>query len=66
MRDLPSQAAVEAVVKSILGLGRSLGIGCVGEGVETHQRREYLQKHLRVEMQAFLYSQPVPARSLAS
>jgi diguanylate cyclase (GGDEF)-like protein/PAS domain S-box-containing protein len=61
MRDVVSQPAAEAVVRSILSLARSLGIACVGEGVETHQQLEYLQKQLCSEIQGFLYSPALPA-----
>jgi diguanylate cyclase (GGDEF)-like protein/PAS domain S-box-containing protein len=61
VRDIDTQPAAEAVVKSILGLGRSLGIACVAEGVETRQQRDYFKKQACREMQGFLFSRPVPA-----
>ena len=60
MRDVASDPAAEAVVKSILDLGNNLGLDCVAEGVETHQQLEYLQKQVCAEMQGFLYSPAVP------
>jgi predicted signal transduction protein with EAL and GGDEF domain len=51
-----SQPAAEAVVRGILSLARNLGISCVGEGVETHQQLEYLQRQLCAEIQGYLYS----------
>jgi diguanylate cyclase (GGDEF)-like protein/PAS domain S-box-containing protein len=56
MRDVLSQPAAEAVVRGILSLARNLGISCVGEGVETHQQLEYLQRQLCAEIQGYLYS----------
>lgn len=61
MRDIESQPAAKAVVMSIMGLARNLGLSCIGEGVETHQQLEYLQKHMCPEIQGFLYSPAVPA-----
>ncbi len=61
VRDIDTQPAAETVVKSILGLGRSLGIACVAEGVETRQQRDYFKKQSCQEMQGFLFSRPVPA-----
>jgi diguanylate cyclase (GGDEF)-like protein/PAS domain S-box-containing protein len=61
MRDVVSQPAAEAVVRSILSLARSLGIACVGEGVETHQQLEYLQRQGCPEIQGYLYSPALPA-----
>ena len=42
MRDIPTEPAAEAVVKSILSLGRNLGLDCIAEGVETRQQLDYL------------------------
>jgi diguanylate cyclase (GGDEF)-like protein/PAS domain S-box-containing protein len=61
VRDIDTEPAAEAVVKSILGLGRNLGIACLAEGVETRQQRDYFKKHACLEMQGFLFSRPIPA-----
>jgi diguanylate cyclase (GGDEF)-like protein/PAS domain S-box-containing protein len=60
MRDIPSEPAAEAIVKSILSLGRNLGLDCIAEGVETRQQLDYLQKQMCTEMQGFLYSPALP------
>ncbi|HKO17763.1 MAG TPA: EAL domain-containing protein, partial [Acidobacteriaceae bacterium] len=65
MRDIVSQPAAEAVVRSIMSLARNLGLTCVGEGVETRQQLEYLQKHMCPEVQGFLYSPALPAADCA-
>ncbi len=59
IRDVTTQSAAEAVVKSILSLGRNLGIACTAEGVEKPQQRDYLQKQMCPEMQGFLFSRPL-------
>jgi EAL domain-containing protein (putative c-di-GMP-specific phosphodiesterase class I) len=56
IRDIASDPAAEAVVRSILNLGANLGLGCVAEGVETSQQFDYLQGQMCAEMQGFLYS----------
>ncbi|MGB6720488.1 MAG: EAL domain-containing protein [Terracidiphilus sp.] len=56
MRDIESEPAAEAVVRSILNLGSNLGLDCIAEGVETRQQLDYLQKLMCTEMQGFLYS----------
>ncbi len=66
VRDLPAQPAAEAVVKSILGLARNLGISCIAEGVETRSQREYLKKSMCAEIQGFLFSQPLPAAEFSA
>ena len=61
IRDVTSQPAAEAVVRSILNLGRNLGVACIAEGVETRQQRDYLYKQMCPEMQGFLFSRPLAA-----
>jgi diguanylate cyclase (GGDEF)-like protein/PAS domain S-box-containing protein len=61
IRDIPSQPSAEAVVKSILALGRNLRIACIAEGVETAQQRECLERLGCEEMQGFLLGLPVTA-----
>jgi len=65
MRDIPSEPAAEAVVKSILSLGRNLGLDCVAEGVETRQQLDYLQKQKCTEMQDSYSAQRCRVRSAA-
>ena len=66
LRDIASQPAAEAVVKTILTLGRNLGLSCVAEGVENRQQLDYLQKQHCGEIQGFLYSPAVAAADCAS
>jgi len=61
MRDVISQPAAEAVVRSIMGLAHNLGLECIGDGVETEQQLHYLQAQMCSEIQGFLYSPAVPA-----
>jgi diguanylate cyclase (GGDEF)-like protein/PAS domain S-box-containing protein len=61
VKDLFSQPAAEEVVKTILALGRNLGIACIAEGVETREQQEYFKKQNCDEMQGFYFSRPVPA-----
>src|SRR6202042_3256500 len=62
LRDISSDPAAEAVVRSILNLGTNLGLSCVAEGVETRQQLQYLQKQMCAEMQGFLYSPALPGK----
>jgi diguanylate cyclase (GGDEF)-like protein/PAS domain S-box-containing protein len=59
IRDIPSQPTAEAVVRSILALGNNLGIACIGEGVETTQQRECLERLNCSELQGFLFGIPM-------
>ncbi len=65
LRDIDLNSSSEAVVRSILNLGRSLGLSCIAEGVETHEQLSYLQTQKCAEMQGFLYSKAVPAGECA-
>lgn len=61
VRDIGTQPAAAAIVKSILGLGLNLGMECTAEGVETSHQSHFLRKQACTEMQGFLFSRPVPA-----
>lgn len=65
LREINSQLSANAVVKSILDLGRNLGVHCVAEGVETPSQLKFLQNHRCAEMQGFLYSQALPPADCA-
>jgi EAL domain-containing protein (putative c-di-GMP-specific phosphodiesterase class I) len=66
MRDIESDPAAEAVVRSILNLGMNLGLKCIAEGVETVQQLEFLQRHHCSEIQGYIFSPAVPANECAS
>lgn len=61
MREVLSHPSASAVVRSIIGLGRNLGLGCIAEGVETDEQLQYLHHQMCGEMQGFLFSPAVPA-----
>jgi EAL domain-containing protein (putative c-di-GMP-specific phosphodiesterase class I) len=62
MRDIPLLAPAEAVVTSIIGLARNLGMATIAEGVETTQQLDYLDLKQCDEIQGFIYSPPLPAQ----
>ncbi|WP_342751692.1 EAL domain-containing protein [Bosea psychrotolerans] len=57
------QAAV--IVRAVLGLGRSLGIGVVAEGVETAGQVRFLVGENCEELQGYLFGKPQPIESFA-
>jgi EAL domain-containing protein (putative c-di-GMP-specific phosphodiesterase class I) len=60
LRDIASEPTAEAVVRSIINLGRDLGLDCVAEGVETSEQLNYFRQQNCEEVQGFLYSPAVP------
>jgi diguanylate cyclase (GGDEF)-like protein/PAS domain S-box-containing protein len=61
VRDIGSQKTADAMLKGVLGLGKTLEVACIAEGVETRKQYDYL-KHLGcAEMQGFYYSRPLAA-----
>jgi diguanylate cyclase (GGDEF)-like protein len=52
-----------AIVKAVIGLGRSLGIATTAEGVETEAQLDIVREHGCTEVQGFLFSVPLPARA---
>jgi EAL domain-containing protein (putative c-di-GMP-specific phosphodiesterase class I) len=54
-----------AIIKAVIGLGRSLNQRVVAEGVETEQQVALLRRYLCVEGQGFYFSRPVVASQFA-
>jgi len=65
IRDLHDDPDDAAIVRALIGLGRSLGIKIVAEGVETPQQAAYLRKHGCDFAQGYLFGIPVPASAVS-
>ncbi len=50
----------EVIIRAMLGLGRSLDIPVLAEGVETEEQLEFLRSELCDEMQGYLLAAPAP------
>jgi EAL domain-containing protein (putative c-di-GMP-specific phosphodiesterase class I) len=59
--DVPGDANDAAIVRTIIAMGRSLGLQVVAEGVETEEQAAFLRAEGCTLGQGFLYSAPVPA-----
>ena len=57
-------ANATAVVRAVIGLGASLGISTLAEGVETQEQSEWLTSEGCEELQGFWFSRPLPASEL--
>jgi diguanylate cyclase len=53
------------MVSAVVGLGRSLGLRVVAEGVETPDQLAFLEAHQCDEAQGYYFSRPVPAQQSA-
>lgn len=62
IRKIGSQCASEdtAIVRSIIAMGRNLGLDVIAEGVETSAQAEFLKAEGCPELQGYLFSKPVP------
>ena len=65
IRTLHERAESAKVVNAIVGLGKSLGVSTIAEGVETERDADLLREIGCPVAQGFLYSKPVPAIGLA-
>ncbi|MDB5472695.1 MAG: bifunctional diguanylate cyclase/phosphodiesterase [Caulobacter sp.] len=54
------------IVRAVLGLGRSLNIPVVAEGVETEEQREFLRGEDCAELQGYAIGRPAPAETLGA
>ena len=64
MRDAPRSADALAIVRAIIGLGQSLGIRTLAEGIETEEQLAVVRAEGCCEMQGFLFSAARPAAEI--
>ena len=64
VRDLVDRKDSMAIVRAILGLGRSLDMVTTAEGVETQEQLARLREEGCNEVQGYLFSQPRPASDI--
>jgi EAL domain-containing protein (putative c-di-GMP-specific phosphodiesterase class I) len=64
VRDLLTNRESMSIVRSVIGLGQSLGIRTIAEGVETPEQLERLRADGCAEGQGYLFSRPRPASEI--
>ncbi|CAO3411361.1 bifunctional diguanylate cyclase/phosphodiesterase [Azospirillum largimobile] len=64
IHDLSTGASDASVPRAIVGLGRSLGLSVIAEGVETQEQLQLLRDLACESYQGFLFSRPVPAEDV--
>lgn len=58
--DLPDDSSSETIVRTVIALGRSLGMTVIAEGVENDDQRAFLAAHGCTQFQGYLFSKPLP------
>jgi EAL domain-containing protein (putative c-di-GMP-specific phosphodiesterase class I) len=64
VRRLPGDAAAAAIVRTVLALGRSLGMPVLAEGIETQAQWQFLAHEGCDKGQGYLFAKPVPLARL--
>jgi diguanylate cyclase (GGDEF)-like protein/PAS domain S-box-containing protein len=64
VQDIGTPKGGEAIVGAVIGLGASLGIATVAEGIETSDQHDFLVQRGCHFAQGFLYSEAVPAQEV--
>ena len=65
VKDLPTNAADQAMVQAITAMAKGLGLSVVAEGVETLEQMTYLRRYHCLAMQGYLLGKALPAESAA-
>ncbi|MGQ7864021.1 putative bifunctional diguanylate cyclase/phosphodiesterase [Pseudomonas sp. 32A] len=61
IRELNINQGDAAVVKAVIYLGKSFGLGVIAEGVETEAQLDFLTANECFEAQGYLFGKPVPS-----
>lgn len=62
INEVGNDELAQSISEAIIGLGRTMKLQVVGEGVESLQSMNYLRNHGCDQVQGFLFSEPLPAR----
>jgi diguanylate cyclase len=64
VKRLPGDAAAAAIVRTVLALGKSLGMPVLAEGIETKAQWQFLAREGCDKGQGYLFARPVPLAQL--
>lgn len=66
VQDLATDPGAANIVSAVIGMGNSLHMRVIAEGIETREQLEFLKQHGCSVGQGFYFSQPVPAVEFGS
>nr|WP_315232048.1 EAL domain-containing protein [uncultured Albidiferax sp.] len=64
VRDVLTDPNDAVIARTIIGLGQSLGLNVIAEGVENDEQRAFLAQHGCAAYQGYLFGRPIPAEQL--
>jgi EAL domain-containing protein (putative c-di-GMP-specific phosphodiesterase class I) len=64
LQGIPKMKDNTAITNAIIGIGHSLGLSLVAEGVETEEQLTFLKAQGVQEIQGFLLGKPMPAKDI--
>ncbi|EJL28540.1 PAS domain S-box/diguanylate cyclase (GGDEF) domain-containing protein [Novosphingobium sp. AP12] len=64
--NLQEESSSRAVIRAVIGLGRSLGLTVAAEGIEREIERDYLRGEGCTQGQGYLFGKAVPAELIAA
>ncbi len=65
IRNIPKDFEDNEITKAIIGVGKTLSLRVVAEGVETEEQMAFLREHACDEMQGYYFSKPIAADQFA-
>jgi EAL domain-containing protein (putative c-di-GMP-specific phosphodiesterase class I) len=66
VRDLVTDSDDASIVRAVIGMGKSLNMQVVAEGVETSEQLTFLKQQICPQGQGYLFSRPLEADALCS
>lgn len=61
--DVLTDSSSETIVRTVIGLGQSLGMTVIAEGVESEAQQQFLLSNGCTQFQGYLFSKPLPLQA---